>query len=69
MTYKPAAGLAQRGSEVEAVEEDDKFDAETLMTFIEEIPSSDHSRADARTLHRPGNRQTAEHQLRCSASS
>ena len=58
--------------EVEAVvtrAQDDKFDAETFMTYIprkgpwEEIPSSDHSRCRRpHSLHRPGNRQTAEHQ-------
>ena len=46
--------------EVEAVvtrAQDDKFDAETFMTYIprkgpwEEIPASDHSRSDARTRY------------------
>ena len=46
--------------EVEAVvtrAQDDKFDAETFMTYIprrgpwEEIPASDHSKADARTRY------------------
>ena len=46
--------------EVEAVvtrAQDDKFDAETFMTYIprtgpwEEIPASDHSKSDARTRY------------------
>ena len=56
----PSETYVKLMDEVEAVvtrAQDDKFDHETFMTYIprkgpwEEIPASDHSRADARTRY------------------